>query len=183
MNSYTNYYMYKRLPRLLYARENASTVHSEKILLLNFLRSRFFPTVYDLHGRTQYLYLSMGMVSWRFKQSKAFRKHKTVYLLLANFLRKILLYSSLTSLILVVKKIPIYFREILNTLLSPTIAPYQHPFFKYQTIEEKFFKNPFSFSYVIFTNNKPYGKLKLRKRGRLKRKISKKVVSLNRIPD
>jgi len=157
--------------------------HSDKILLLNFLRYRFFPKIHDYKSNYQYVNLSLGMFSWRYKKKKSFKKNKLVYLLLANFVRKILLFSGILNYVLVVKKIPIYFKEILNTFLNPVIAPYEHPFEIDKIIEEKDIKNPFIFSWVIFYNNKPYGKLKLKKKGRLKRKISKKIVLLNRIID
>ena len=35
----------------------------------------------------------------------------------------------------------------------------------------------------MFLNNKPFGPLKLKKKGRLKRKITKKIILLNRITD
>nr|YP_010049558.1 hypothetical protein J6674_mgp26 [Strombidium cf. sulcatum]QPL15963.1 hypothetical protein [Strombidium cf. sulcatum] len=180
---YKDYYLYNRVPYLKKKITALGVFHSEKTLLLNFLRYRFFPTIHDFNSTKQYLYLSLGMVSWRFKQSKAFRKNKMVFLLLSNFLRKILLYSSIKRYMMVIRKIPIYFKEILNTLTSPTIAPYTHPFFKKKTVEERFYKNPFYFSHILFFNNKPYGSLKLKKRGRLKRKITKKIVSINRITD
>jgi len=39
------------------------------------------------------------------------------------------------------------------------------------------------FSYIYFFNNKPYGVLKRKKKGRLKRKITKKLTLLNSILD
>nr|QPL15918.1 hypothetical protein [Strombidium sp.] len=182
-----NIYYYSRfiLVEFLRYKQTANLLfkHTRKILQLNFLRYRFFPKIYDYLTNYQYINLSLGMMSWRYKNKKSFKKNKLVYLLLANFLRKILLYSGIKSYILVIKKIPVYYKEIINSLLNPVIAPYEHPFEIGNILEEKNIKNPFWFSYILFYNNKPYGKLKLKKKGRLKRKISKKITMINRIVD
>ena len=83
---------------------------------------------------------------------------------------------------LVVKKTPLYFKEIMNALTSPVASAYKHPFLGYE-IDEKLITNPFTFPFVVFQNNKPYGPVKLRKKGRLKRKISRRIISMNRVLD
>jgi len=44
-------------------------------------------------------------------------------------------------------------------------------------------KNPFRFTMLIFINNKAYGFLKKKKKGRIKRKIAKRLILLNRVLD
>ena len=129
-----------------------------------------------------YTFISLGMVAKKYNKRKAFAKTKIVFMSTSNFLRKILLFISFQQFILFVKKIPRYLKEILNTINNPVISLYKHPF-NNTIINENNFKNPFKFLLFIFSNNKPYGFLKVRKKGRLKRKISKKIIMLNRILD
>jgi len=154
---------------------------TDKILSLNFTRSKFFPVIRDLSGRTHF-FLSLGLLAKFLLKGKAFTKSKTVYLLVASFLRKILLFSSLTTLLLVVKNTPLFFKEIMAILNDPVVNVYSNPFSN-EVIHEKDVVNPFHFSMFIFTENKPYGVMKVKKRGRLKRKITKRLTAVARVLD
>jgi len=44
-------------------------------------------------------------------------------------------------------------------------------------------KTLFNFVYIVFLKNKPYGQMKIPNEGRLKRKIRRRIVKLNRIID
>jgi hypothetical protein len=122
------------------------------------------------------------MLSKFFQKNKAFLKTKTMYLLLVSFLRKVLLFSSFKYLILTIIKTPLYLKEMLTTLNNPVTKVYQNPFNDVE-INEKTILNPFKFSFIMFLNNKPFTPLKLKKKGRLKRKISKRITLLNKIID
>ena len=164
-------------------KRNLNLFHgAQKIINLNFPRNRFFPSIKTLKGET-YTFLSLGMFSKFFTQNKSFFKTKTMYLLLAGFLRKILLFSSLKFLYMIITKIPAYLKEIMDTINSSVIATYAHPFNEDITINEKTTVNPFKFSFLLFLNNKPYGKVKVKKKGRLKRKITKRLTQINKVLD
>jgi uncharacterized membrane protein SpoIIM required for sporulation len=105
-----------------------------------------------------------------------------MYLLLASFLRKVLLFSSFKILYFIITKTPVYLKEMMSTLNDPVVSIYKNPFTG-EFVDEKSFQTPFKFSMFLFLNNKPYGKIKVRKKGRLKRKITKRLVLLNRITD
>jgi len=154
---------------------------TQKTLSFNFTRNRFFPALRTLAGET-YLSLSLGLFMKFFSKSKSFMKSKSMYLILASFLRKTLLFSSFTTLYFMVSKTPIYLKEMMSTLNDPVVSIYRNPFSD-DLIDEKSFQTPFKFSMFLFLNNKAYGKVKVRKRGRLKRKITKRLVLLNRITD
>ena len=107
-----------------------------------------------------------------------------MYIVTASFLRKVLLYSSLKNLSIYINKTPRYFNEILGKINEPSISTYAHPFGDSGSeVVEGTVSDNFKFSSMIFLNNKSYGFVKMRKRGRLKRKISKRLVSLNRVLD
>ena len=155
--------------------------NTQKTLALNFKRNRFFPTLRTLKGEL-YIFLSLGMFIKFFNKSKSFLKSKAMYLILASFFRKILMFGSFKNLVLTISKTPVFLKEIMTTLNDPVISIYKNPFSEAE-INEKSYINKFKFSFIMFCNNKPFGPLKLKKKGRLKRKISKKVTLMNRITD
>jgi len=149
--------------------------------MFNFKRNRFFPSLFDRKSGI-YLNLSLGLFSQYFNKGKFFIKSKQVYLVVAGFLRKVLLFSDIKRLVFLVKGTPIYLQELLTTLNNPVINLYKHPFADH-TINENFVKPKFRFLMFLFINNRSYSFSKTRKRGRVKRKISKRVTSINRVID
>jgi len=162
-------------------RSNSEFFIHHKMLLLNFYKKRFFPVICNVAGHT-YSISSLGMFSKFFNKSKSFIRSKSIFLVSAAFLRKILIYSGLRDLILVVKKTPIYFSEILNTIYNPAVPFYNHPFSNF-SVDESFIFPEFRLSMFLFFNNKNYGSHRLKLRGRLKRKISRRLQRLNRVLD
>lgn len=164
-------------------KRNLNLFHgSTKVLNLNFPRNRFFPSFRTLKGET-YTFLSLGMFSKYFTKNKSFFKTKTMYLLLAGFLRKMLLFSSLKFLYMIVTKTPAFLKEIMSSINSPVVSNYKNPFNSDININEKLVINPFKFSFFLFINNKPYGKVKVKKKGRLKRKVTKRLTKMNKVLD
>ena len=155
--------------------------NTQKTLALNFKRNRFFPTLRTLKGES-YIFLSLGMFIKFFNKSKSFLKSKSMYLILASFFRKILMFGSFKNLILTINKTPVFLKEIMSTINDSVVAVYKNPFNDIE-VNEKTYINKFKFSFIMFLNNKPFGPLKLKKKGRLKRKISKKIILMNRITD
>lgn len=162
-------------------RTNPEFFIHHKLLLLNFYKKRFFPVIRNVEGHT-YSTSSLGMFSKFFHKGKNFIKSKSIFLVSAGFLRKILIYSGLKDLMLVVKKTPIYFNEILNTIYNPVVSFYNHPF-NNLSVDESLVFPEFRFGMVLFFNNKNYGTHKTKTRGRLKRKISRRLQRLNRVLD
>jgi len=107
-----------------------------------------------------------------------------MYLTTASFLRKVMLFCSFTDVNLLVNRVPRYLNEILAKINDPAISVYNHPFTVIPTeVVEQTIKPAFFFSSVMFFGNKNYGLLKIRKRGRLKRKIYRRLISINRVLD
>ena len=157
---------------------------THQILNLNFTRGKFFPSVRSFFKGNVFVTLSLGLFWKYFMKPKCFKKSKTMYLTAASFLRKILLYCSLTHVYLYVNRTPRYFNEILAKLNEPSISVYNHPLIEQpvEVVEQELPVN-FVFSALMFFGNKKYGLLKPRKRGRLKRKIFRRLVAANRVLD
>ena len=153
----------------------------KKTLALNYKRNRFFPNIHTLKG-DNYITLSLGMFMKFFLKSKSFLRSKSMYLILSSFLRKILIFSKFKSLILTISKTPLFLKEILSSLNEPVISIYKNPFNE-EYINEKSIINRFKFSFILFLNNVAFTKRKLKKKGRLKRKITKRIILSNRVVD
>jgi len=154
---------------------------SNDVVILNYRRRNFFPSISSFKMRT-FVFSSLGLFSRKFLKSRSFIRSKALYLLSSSFLRKVLIYASFTNLLVYVKRKPLYLQEILSTLFSPVIAPYKHPFLN-TTILENTIKTNFNITNFIFFNNKSYTYQKKRLRGRLKRRIMKRLVRSNNVLD
>ena len=154
---------------------------SEHIFALSFQRNRFFPYM-SSYANWTYMTTSLGIFAKFLNKRKSFLKTKAVYLIVANFLRKILLFSKVPSFHFLTKKVPKYYQEILSTLFNPVPNLYNNPF-NGTTVFEDNVGQPFYFTYVLYFNNKSYTTMKTKQQGRLKRKIQKRLNSINRVLD
>jgi len=182
----------------------------EFILLLNFKRYRFFPSIRS-KKKPSFVTLSLGLFRRFTRRSRAWTKTRMSYLLAASFLRKILMYTKFTTMFLFVNRVPKHLTSILHTIQSPALQIYEYPFanFKRDKKTKKFiysngkmeFNTPDSslpleyptvenestyqvqFPFIVFTNSKAYAPTKKKKRGSIKRHNLKKIILLNRIPE
>ena len=174
-------FLFQKKYHLNFFLNNNQIYFHKYILLLNFKRLRFFPVLKTLYNHV-FNTLSLGLLLKFFVKGKFFLKSKIMYLTLISFIRKILLFAEFKQLILIIKKQPKYFLDLLTMLTTTNICHYIHPFTT-AVVDEKQFKNSFIFKYITFSNTKPYHNVKTKQRGRLKRKIVKKVIQLNKILD
>jgi hypothetical protein len=151
-------------------------------LVLNYKRLRFYPVIRDPRGYTLFN-CSLGIIAKFLNKGKAFTKKKAVYLLLFSLIRKILLFSKLESMSLVLNRLPKYLQEFMSTLYTPAVTIYSNPFKTSQLMSETKEDTHFDFKYVQVITSKSYGYIKMGKKGRLKRKISKRVQLSNRVLD
>jgi hypothetical protein len=142
---------------------------------------RFFPVIRTVSGNS-YVSASLGLFAVLFQKGKAFIKSKTVFMALVGFLRKVLIFSSIKEFMLIVQKTPRYLQETLAALNEPVVNVYKDPFGE-SIINEKKLPSQFSFDMFLFKNNKAFGVVKMKQRGRLKRKITRRVISMNRVLD
>jgi len=113
--------------------------------------------------------LSLGLFMKYFLKQKSFKKSKQMYLLLASFLNNIthnIYNGNKYSVNICVKHTPKYLLEVLQTTLTSNKNP-----------------NKVVVGSIAFWKNKHYGKIKTKKKGTLKRKIQKKIISNNNIID
>lgn len=184
---YKNIFPSRKIPNksrkrsYMYERSYNSFYKSDYLFALSFQRNRFFPYVSSYSGWT-HITTSLGIFAKFLKKRKSFLKTKPVYMIVANFLRKVLLFSKIPSFHFLTKKVPKYYQEILSTLFNPVPNLYSSPFSK-ATVYEDSVGQPFYFTYILYFNNKSYTTMKDKQKGRLKRKIQKKINAINRVLD
>jgi len=155
-------------------------------LYLTFTANRLFINLYNRDGLTRnYLSLSVGLFLKFFKNKKSFKKNKLIKILLIKYLRKLLIVSEIKDIFLYVKKTPVFFTELLKTLTTPVICPFIHPQTGKMYDDIKLNSNVLfpNIKYLIFSKTKAYGYMKGPKKGRLKRKITRRIIRMNRMPD
>ena len=186
---YTNIFFLKNY-YLLFYNSHLTTYALPKNLLLNFKRYKFFPAIYNNHGHT-YTILSLGIFLYFFQKPKSFKKSKQLYLLLTQFLKKLIFYSGLVNYKIIVKHTPKYLKEMLNILLINRLNIHTNPFSSTSNwvnsggnSVENVTKHQIPFiNNLVFFNTKHYGYSKTRKKGTVKRKIYRKVIKNNLITD
>lgn len=151
-------------------------------LILTFHKSKLFINVLNFYKKN-YTSVSTGLFIKFFEKKKSLKKNKSLKLLMAKYLRKLFLISKIKNLILFVKKSPLFLIEIINLINQPIAHKFIDPL-ENRVIEENDTNLMWiKFLYFIFLDNKSFTKNKLRKRGRVKRKIYRKIIFGNKVID
>lgn len=151
-------------------------------LFFNFRVNRLFINLVNPTGRN-YVSLSGGPLLKFFGNRKSLKKSKTFKLLIVKFLRKLLIISGIKSFNLYFKGRISSVNEIVGTLLSPLASPFYDPLKGVTVSESSGASFDVMVRYMIFNNIKSFTNMKTRSKGRLKRKIYRRVVKSNRITD
>jgi len=178
-----DFWLHFRLGSLISNTKGTSRLFSKNYsLYLNFKRNRFFPHFSLNFKRDTVFNNSLGIISKHFSLKKAFLKSKSSYLMSAVYLRRVFIYLGVNISYLTIVKTPKFLKDILNSFLTNSNSLYNHPF-KNSVVNEKQNNVSLYFYYVNFVNNKALGDVKRKKKGRLIRKISKKVILYNNLID
>jgi hypothetical protein len=151
-------------------------------LIFSFRKNRLFINLLNFYKKN-FLFLSSGLFIKFFEKKKSFKKNKIIKILLAKYLRKIFILAKVNNLIFLVKSIPVYFLEIINFLNQPIIHKFINPYTD-KVVEETSDKTfSLRIMHIIFLKNKSFAINKIRKKGRIKRKIIRKVILENKLID
>ena len=153
-------------------------------LVMRFNRQRLTLSLLDPFQSRNHFSLRPGLLL-KYLEGKRRGAKRTLplKLLLIRFLRKLLLVSQVRSVRLFVKGVPLHFTQLFTFLNRPLPYTLFDPVTR-RTIDEtgdSYLK--LTYHLLFFTKSKPYGYQKLRKRGRVKRKIRRKVISSARVID
>lgn len=151
-------------------------------LILSFRKNKLYINLQNFNKKN-YLSISTGLFIKFFEKRKSLKKNKTIKLLMAKYIRKLFLISKIKNIILVIKKIPLFINELLNFLNSPIAHKFLNPLDNKIIEENETNFIQIKFLYFLFLNNKNFSKNKTLKKGRIKRKILRKVIFENKIID
>jgi hypothetical protein len=151
-------------------------------LIFSFSKTRLYINLQNFIHKN-YFFLSTGLFIKFFDRKKSLKKSKTIKLLIAKFLRKLFLITQLKHAILIIKKNPLFLLEMLNLFNTPVAYKFIDP-----TDEREIEEKPtdfllIKFLYFVFLENKTYTFNKQKKKGRIKRKIFRKLILTNKIID
>jgi hypothetical protein len=151
-------------------------------LILSFKKKKLYVNLQN-NNKKNYLSISTGLFIKFFEKRKSIKKNKAIKLLMVKYLRKLFIISKINNLILVIKKTPLFINELINFLNTPIAHKYINPIDQ-KIIDESLNKySSIRFSYFIFTENKNFSKNKMPSKGRIKRKILRKITFENKIID
>ena len=136
---------------------------------------------------SSYNYFSLfpGFFLKFYKNRRPLKRTKLFKVLLVRFLRKLLIAGGIKNLNLIVNRSPTIFIELYKLFLTPDIVPYKVPYKTSLYLDSKTNANtsPFFVQKFIFSRTKFYGLYKERRRGRLKRKVARRLIKKNSIMD
>lgn len=104
-------------------------------------------------------------------------------LLMARFFRKILLVLRLKNIVIISRGVPVHLNLLLSTLFRPLSHPFIDPLSMRVVDETQDEKEILRISELSFPSSKPFGTQKTKKKGRVKRKIRRKLTRLNAVID
>jgi len=152
-------------------------------IFFTFKRGRFFLNLTNFNKKKNYLFLSTGMFIQYFQYKKSLRKNKILKVLISKYLRKFLLILQLKYVSLHFSSTPIMLQEIILNLTTPLIKPLKNPLTLKVIDEDQSSQFRFIFLYFFFQKSKNFGTFKLRRKGRVKRRIIRKLIKINNVLD
>ena len=161
--------------------------HSSKPSLLN-LRFYFKLTKLSLNIESKspkynILSLNPGFIFSKFFEKRHLKKQRQTHSLLMRFVRKVLIFLNLQHFNLIVRGIPSNLTILLKILNTPVSHLTRNPLQNYATFIDTSGAFQLKIWLVYYIKTFFFGKRKLKKKGRLKRKIARKVLANNRLID
>ena len=152
-------------------------------LRFKFKHGKFKITLEHNVLKHQYFFLSPGLLLKGFDYKKSTKKLQSTKLLLVKMLRKMLLIIKIKNIVLTIKGVPTNLPQYIRTLLTPINHYLVDP--TTNTLHDEITKKPFEFNFhsIFFLKSLHLNNMKLRKRGRVKRKILRKLVLKNKLSD
>lgn len=151
-------------------------------IYFTFTLTRFYINLWDVQNRN-YVSLSVGLFLKFFQSKRSLKKNRMFRLLLVRFFRKLLIISKIKNVIIVLKKTPRDTNEIFSYLNNPLPAPFFDPVIREHITESLTDYHKLEVRYLYFLKAVSFTNMKYRQKGRLKRKIARKVIKKNRITD
>lgn len=150
-------------------------------LYFHFKKNKFIVTLNYLRSKENLLCLTPGLLIKGFEYKKSIKKNITLKFLLVRFLRKIIVTLRLKHLKILVRGVPVKLSKLMYFFLKPITHKYLTPdnFKNNNWAEENSYLKIHSLTFIKIFNTQN----KIKKKGRIKRKIQRKVFLKNNVID
>ena len=152
-------------------------------LRLYFKLTRFQVNLESTGPKYNILSLSPGAIFAKFFEKKGLRNRRQTQTILMRFLRKSLIFLNISNLNLIVRGLPFNLAQLIKVLATPISYNVSNPLRQGEILTDSNSRFHLQIWLVHFTKTFFFGKTKLKKRGRLKRKVARKIIMNNRLVD
>lgn len=174
--------LYPTLERYVVSVRGRSTGPAHR-LYFSYRSSRLVISLRDEWKDLTHFFIAPGLLLKYFEGRKSLKRKRALTILMVRFLRKLLLILKLEDVALCVKGVPIYLDALLATLFRPLAHSVQDPLSGKALVEAANSRRNLGFTDVQFFQSKPFGYQKPRKRGRVKRKIRRRIMQTGSVVD
>jgi hypothetical protein len=180
-----NFFLFQNFSELffLFKEKNRQLVKNLYRLILTFTNNKIFLNFSPFLFNKNYFFLSSGLFIKYFGKKKSLKKNKIIKILMAKYVRKIFLILGFQNVFLSVKRNPVFLLEFLDALNTPIVHTFYNPLSNKISEDVKRNAPAVRFIYFVFSKNDSFSLLKAKKKGRIKRKITRKLTLKNRIVD
>ena len=154
-------------------------------LFFTFRNRRFFVNLTNFNQSKNYLFLSTGMFIQYFQYKRSLRKNKLLKIIIAKYLRKFFLILQLKYISIHFNSTPLLLQELITNITTPLIKPLKNPLTQ-KVIDEDHVSSSqphFLFLFFFFQKSKNFGIHKFKRKGRIKRRILRKLIKMNNVLD
>jgi len=152
-------------------------------LFFTFRNRRFFVNLTNFNQSKNYLFLSTGMFIQYFQYKRSLRKNKLLKIIIAKYLRKFFLILQLKYISIHFNSTPLLLQELITNITTPLIKPLKNPL-THKVIDEDHVSSSqprFLFLFFFFQKSKNFGIHKFKRKGRIKRRILRKLIKMNNV--
>ena len=148
-------------------------------LVLVFVKSQLYLNLISETSGKSYMHLTMGMFKSFFTLQKSFRKNKILKLVMAKYLRKVFILLKVKKINIRVNSSPVFLHEFLNLLFQKSKKTFLNPLNGKAFKESRSSKQLFRVAEIRFLSSQKFTFSKVKKKGRVKRKVLKKIYKQN----
>ena len=179
-----SYVVFSTLPpiELYLIEKNAKRVDNCYYLRFRFNRLKLVISLTDKATQKTHVFISPGLFLKHFQKKKSLKKSRSMKVLMARFMRKVLIILKLKDVLLHSRGVPLHLEYLLSVLFRPFSHPFYDPISEI-TVNEVDDHHNINVSGIWMESVRPYGFQKTRKMGRVKRKIRRRITRLGNVID
>ena len=151
-------------------------------LLLAFRQTRLLVHLQKFN-KINYFALAPGLFIRFFEKKKALKKSKILWLFMMRHVRKMLLIGKLRLIDVCVRQTPVFLPDVISALSSPVTRKFIDPITKQLIDETKTRRAGFKILYFTFEAGSCHVANRGSRKGRIKRKVLRRLVFKNKIID